>query len=72
MNEILSWVDAQPSRMTAYRALASAAGCAWQQIPKWIQQGQIPVRRVPAIARATGIPAERLNPLVSELMHNQP
>lgn len=68
MTEIETWIQSQPSRMAAYRALASAAGCAWQQVPKWIQHGQIPVRRVPAVAKTTGIPAERLNPLIANLL----
>ncbi len=51
-------------QMVAYRALADAADCRWQQIQKWLRLGYVPTRRVAAISRATGIKPSRLNSVV--------
>lgn len=67
MNELEQWINKQPSKMTAYRALADAAGCRWQQVPKWVRIGYVPTRKVAAVSRLTGIKPSRLNAVVGAL-----
>ena len=67
MKELEQWIEKQPSRMVAYRALADAAECRWQQVQKWIRLGYVPTRRVAAISRVTGIKPSRLNAVVGAL-----
>ncbi len=67
MKELEQWINKQPSKMVAYRALADAADCRWQQVPKWIHIGYVPTRRVAAISRMTGIKPSRLNAVVGAL-----
>lgn len=68
MNTLTDWIEAHPPRMGAYRTLAAAAGVAWQQVPKWAHRGEVPLRRVAAISRVTGIQAHLLNPQVQALL----
>lgn len=67
MKELEQWINNQPSRMVAYRALAEAADCRWQQVPKWLRIGYVPTRRVSAVSRLTGIKPSRLNAVVGAL-----
>lgn len=67
MKELEQWIEKQPSRMVAYRALADAADCRWQQVQKWLRLGYVPTRRVAAVSRLTGIKPSRLNAVVGAL-----
>lgn len=44
------------------QALSRALGLKHTSIIGWRNRGQIPAERVPAVARASGIPASRLRP----------
>ena len=67
MKELELWISKQPSKMVAYRALADAAGCRWQQVPKWVRIGYVPTRKVAAVSRLTKIKPSRLNAVVGAL-----
>lgn len=67
MKELEQWINKQPSKMVAYRALADAADCRWQQVQKWLRLGYVPTRRVAAVSRLTGIKPSRLNAVVGAL-----
>lgn len=48
-------------------ALAKLVGVTPQQVSKWRRQGCIPIERVPAVERVTGVPRHVLRPDRSDL-----
>jgi hypothetical protein len=67
MNDLTRWLAGHKNKMDGYRALARACGVRWQQPQKWVVSGEVPARRVAAVARVTGIAAAKLNPHVAKI-----
>ena len=48
--------------MCGYLAIAEAAGVRYQSVQKWIERGSVPIARVNAVCRLTGLPPQEVNP----------
>ena len=57
-----AWVARQPTRMCGYLAIAEAAGVRYQSVQKWIERGNVPLGRVNAVCRLTGLQPQEVNP----------
>lgn len=62
------WISENyPKRMDGLFALANAAGVRYQSVQDWLEVGRVPVARIPAISRLTGIDPVVLNPRIAGL-----
>lgn len=54
--------------MCGYLAIAEAAGVRYQSVQKWIERGNVPIARVNAVCKLTGIPPQEVNPGLAAVM----
>ena len=59
MEALLKWLA---EKGHSQHQLAKDLGISQGAISQWMQKGEIPIKRVPAVARSTGIPAAQLRP----------
>ena len=59
---LAAWVARQPTRMCGYLAIAKASGVRYQSVQKWIERGNVPLGRVNAVCRLTGLQPQEVNP----------
>ncbi len=60
MDELREWIKTH----TQLR-LALSLGITQAAVSQWLENGEIPLKRVRAVERATGIPAAKLHPDMS-------
>ena len=65
---LAAWVARQPTRMCGYRQIADASGVRYQSVQKWIERGSVPLGRVDAVCKLTGIPPQEVNPGLAAVM----
>lgn len=64
LNPVLFAIEAAGGRRQLAKKLAPPVSR--QAIEQWIRKGEIPPRRVPQVATATGIPKGVLNPMFKD------